>query len=40
MLISAEVSLCVHAVVAQRDKIASGVRASVQLEFDQSCSVE
>ena len=40
MLISAEVSRCVHVVVTQREKTASGVLVSFQLEFDQSCSVE
>ena len=40
MLISAKVSLCVHVVVSQREKTAPCVRASVQREFDQSCSVE
>ena len=31
---------CARLVSTQREKTAPGVRASVQLEFDQSCSVE
>ena len=34
MLVSAEVLLCAHVVVAHREKTGPGVPASVQLEFE------